>query len=680
MVAASRVDTRIVGVTDSLLDNRIEPITATDDEIRDAVAGAHLSSFLPALLPALAHAIGDDSILVEALRPDGTKIRDESAGLTPEQEVEIRTIAADTLIEVRDGIRSFDDEATKSEVDTDRLQRLMAFAIGESIAADYVPLMREELSVTGDDLRAPRWRADRLAPDRPFSVAIIGAGMSGILATHRLRQAGIDVVVFEKNHDVGGTWLENTYPGCRVDVSNHVYSYSFAQRIDWPYYFSPQPELLEYFRTCADEFGVREHVRFGHEVTAMTWSDDDRMWTVEIDGPDGEMTHEFHAVISAVGQLNRPNMPTIEGMDTFAGPSFHSARWDHDVDLDDKHVVVIGAGASAVQFVPHVAERAAHLTVLQRTPNWFVPVPMYHDPVPDGLQWLFRHVPGYAQWYRFWLFWRSSEGLLPACAVDDGWEDTSLATGAANAELRELLEQWLHLCYADRPDLYDVVLPMYPPASKRIVLDNGSWSTTMKRDDVTLDGDPIDRIEADAVVTTDAHGSQTRHRADVIIYATGFQASKFLTPMKVVGTGGRDLHEVWSGDARAYLGVVHPGFPNLFLCYGPNTNIVVNGSIIYFSECEVHYAVGVIEMLLRNGWASADCRQDVHDAYNERIDAGNLKMAWGVSTVNSWYKAESGRVAQNWPFSLLEYWRQTRAPDPADFATTVMKPDAEPPT
>ncbi len=493
MVPASGPDATIGGVTDSLLDNRIEPITATDDEIRAAVAGAHQASFLPALLPALAHATGDESILVESVRPDGTMIRDESAGLSTAQEREIRRIAVDTLIAARDGVRSFDDEATKSDIDTDRLRRLMSFAIGESIDADYVPLMREELSVTGDDLRAPRWRAEELAPDRQFPVAIIGAGMSGILAGHRLAQAGIEFVIYEKNDDVGGTWLENTYPGCRVDVSNHVYSYSFAQRNDWPYYFSPQPELLDYFRTCADEFGVREHVRFGHEVTAMVWSDDDDVWTLEIDGPDGELVHVVCAVISAVGQLNRPNMPTIEGLDDFSGPSFHSAHWDHDVDLHDKHVVVIGAGASAVQFVPHVAEAAAHLTVLQRTPNWFVPVPTYHEPVADGLQWLFRHVPGYAQWYRFWLFWRSSEGLLPACAVDDDWDDLSLSTGVGNAELRELLEQWLYLCYADRPDLHDTVRPMYPPASKRIVLDNGSWSTTLKRNDVTLDGRPIAR-------------------------------------------------------------------------------------------------------------------------------------------------------------------------------------------
>ncbi|MEL6891030.1 MAG: FAD-dependent oxidoreductase [Actinomycetota bacterium] len=645
--------------------NVIEPIIASDGEIRAAVDGAHLPSFLPALLPSLAHATDDLTLLRAELRPDGDLIRDESAGLTPEQQRKIRDAAVDVLIAVRDGSMSFDRGA--EPIDGDLLRQLMSFAIGEEIDADYVPLMREELSVTGDDLRAPAWRADELAPGRRFPVAIIGAGMSGILAAHRLAQAGIDYVVYEKNDDVGGTWLENTYPGCRVDVTNHVYSYSFAQRSDWPHYFSPQPELLDYFRACADEFGVRPNVRFEHEVTAMSWSDDDLTWTIEGVGPDGEFTEEFAAVISAVGQLNRPLMPGIVGMDDFAGPSFHSARWQHDVDLDGKDVVVIGAGASAVQFVPYVAQRAAHLSVLQRTPNWFVPVPQYHEPVADGLQWLFRHIPGYAQWYRFWLFWRSSEGLLPACAVDPDREDLSLATGAANAELRELLEQWLYLCYVDRPDLQDKVRPMYPPASKRIVLDNGSWSNTLKRDDVTLDVDPIARIESDAVVTTDADGNETRHRADVIIYATGFQASKFLTPMKVVGRGGRDLHDVWDGNARAHLGVVHPGFPNFFLTYGPNTNIVVNGSIIYFSECEVHYVLAVLELLLREGAAAVDCRQDVHDAYNDRIDAGNLAMAWGVSTVTSWYKSASGRVAQNWPFSLLEYWQQTRAVDPSDY-------------
>ena len=654
-------------MSESLIDNQIHPITQGDDEIAAALADAALPMFLPALLPALAHATGDYSLLVDALRPDGATLRDETSGLSPEQQAEIRRLALDTLIAVRDGGARFSDDATKSEVDAQRLRELMSFVVGEDVDAQYVPLMREELSVTGDDLRAPQWSANELDPDRAFPVAVIGAGMSGILAAHRLQQAGVPFVVYEKNHDVGGTWLENTYPGCRVDVSNHVYSYSFAQRNDWPYYFSPQPELLDYFRACADEFGIREHVRFGHEVTAMTWSDEDQDWTLEITGPHGETTERVCAVISAVGQLNRPKMPTIDGMETFAGPAFHSANWNHDVELTGKQVVVIGAGASAVQFVPIVAEQAGHLTVLQRTPNWFVPVPIYHERVSDGLQWLFRHVPGYAQWYRFFLFWRSSEGLLEACVVDEDREDLSLATGAGNEELRTLLEMWLYLQFADRPDLQDKVRPMYPPASKRIILDNGLWGITIKRDNVTLDVDRIARIEPDAVVTVDADGTPTRHRADVIIYATGFQASKFLTPMKVVGTGGRDLHEVWDGDARAYLGVVHPGFPNFFLCYGPNTNIVVNGSIIYFSECEVHYALAVIEMLLRNGQKSADCRQDVHDAYNERIDAGNLKMAWGVSTVNSWYKAESGRVAQNWPFSLLEYWQQTRSADPNDY-------------
>jgi 4-hydroxyacetophenone monooxygenase len=542
----------------------------------------------------------------------------------------------------------------------------MEFTVGEPMDDAYMPLLEEELSVTGTDLRAPAWRKDDVAPDRDFTVAVVGAGMSGLLAAHRLDQIGVDFVVFDKNDDVGGTWLENSYPGCRVDIPNHFYSYSFAQRNDWPYHFSPQAVLLDYFRACTDELDLRRHIRFGHTVSAMTWDADSATWTLELDTPDGETTFRANAVISAVGQLNRPKFPDIPGRDRFAGPSFHSAEWRHDVDLAGKRVAVIGSGASAVQFVPIIAEQTGHLTIFQRTPNWFFPVPHYHEPVQDGLNWLFTHVPSYAQWYRFFLFWRGAEGLLPACKVDPEWPDTSLSVSELNQEVRDLLSMYLEFEFAERPDLAAKVIPQYPPASKRIVLDNGGWPRTLRREDVTLDTDPIAEITEQGIVTADG----VLHEFDVIIYATGFQASRFLTPMKVVGVDGVDLHDEWHGDARAYLGITIPHFPNFFCLYGPNTNIVVNGSIIYFSECEVHYTTESIRLLLETGRRAMDCRPEVHDAYNVHVDAGNLQMAWGVSTVNSWYKNDTGRVAQNWPFSLLEYWQQTRRPDPTDYVLT----------
>ena len=207
------------------------------------------------------------------------------------------------------------------------------------------------------------------------------------------------------------------------------------------------------------------------------------------------------------------------------------------------------------------------------------------------------------------------------------------------------------------------MIPQYPPASKRIVLDNGGWARTLKRDDVDLDTTPISEITERGVLTVDG----TLHEVDAIVYATGFTASKFLTPMKVVGVGGVDLHEQWDGNARAYLGVTIPHFPNFFCLYGPNTNIVVNGSIIYFSECGVRYILGCIEALLRSRRASLEVKREAHDRFNGAVDAANRGMAWGASDVNSWYKNDLGRVSQNWPFTLLEYWQRTLRPEPSDY-------------
>jgi 4-hydroxyacetophenone monooxygenase len=239
-------------------------------------------------------------------------------------------------------------------------------------------------------------------------VAIVGAGMSGIAVAHRLAQAGVPYVILEKNSDVGGTWLENRYPGCRVDVPNHFYSYSFAQTSEWPQHFSTQPVLLEYFRACADEFGIRPNVRFDTEVVDATWSDADAVWNVTVRTADGATDVVVaHALVSAVGQLNRPNLPDIPGIERFRGESFHSARWDASVDLAGKRVAIIGTGASAAQFIPPVAEAAASLRVFQRTPPWLLETPNYHDDLPEGTRWLLDHVPTFAHWDRVWIFWRS---------------------------------------------------------------------------------------------------------------------------------------------------------------------------------------------------------------------------------------------------------------------------------
>jgi len=635
--------------------SRSEPVqfTSTDEQLAEMVAVADL----PSLLATLAHDCNTPQLLEADLYLDPTKHHEPQGGWTPAQQAHARELALDALVGLRDAGWPVAPKPT-----ADSVRPIIRWMTATETSDDYVALLLEELG--GEDLRAPSWKAEEIAPDRPFRVAVVGAGMSGLLAAHRLRQAGIEVVVFEKNSDVGGTWLENTYPGCRVDVASHLFCYSFAQRGDWPQHFSDQPELLSYFQRFADDSGVRSCIRFSTTVESVEFDDDTTTWQLYTLGSDGgQGLDSFDAVINATGQLNRPKFPDITGRNSFAGPSFHSARWDHDVDLTGKRVAVIGTGASAAQFIPIIAEDATEVLVFQRTPNWLAPTLDYHDDVADGHRWLLDHVPYYSQWYRFWLFWRYAEGILPAVKVDPEWTDGGQSVSAANQELRMLLGMYIGLCFGDRPDLLPKVMPDYPPAAKRIIRDNGIWATTLKRDNVQLITEPIDAIEPAGLRMAD--GAQ--HDVDVIIYATGFQASRFLTPMRVRGRKGVDLHEQWDGNARAYLGIVAPNFPNFFMLYGPNTNIVVNGSIIYFSECEVHYVMQCLHHLLANNVRAIDCRQEVHDRYNERIDDGNRLMAWGASTVNSWYKSDSGRVAQNWPFSLLEFWQQTREIDSDDY-------------
>ena len=637
-----------------------EALAAGDD---DRIAAAVEQAAVGALLPALAQVTGDVGLVPEHLRPDPDDFMDPQGGLTGERLAEARALAASALRELRDGRRR---RVEAPPVDDAPLRPLAAHVVGDAHVDDYLPLLLEELAPEGVDRRAPTWHKDDLAPDTPFHVVVVGAGMSGLLAAHRLRQVGVDVTVLDKNDDVGGTWLENTYPGCRVDVPNALYSYSFAHAT-WPQHFSDQATLLAYFRRFADETGVRSCVRFGTEVLGATWSDADRTWTVRArraGAPDGTPIEELtaHAVVSAVGQLNRPRLPDLPGIEEFAGPWFHSARWRHDVDLTGKRVAVVGTGASAAQFIPVVADQAAELSVFQRTPNWLAPTPDYHDDVEPETRWLLAALPEYGDWYRLWLFWRMHEGLTAAAEVDPAWDPSTGTVSLLNEMVRLGLVAYLDEQFAGHPELRDAVVPTYPPIAKRIVRDNGVWAATLTRPHVHLVTDPIERITADGV-----RAGGVDHPVDVIVYGTGFAASQFLTPMQVTGRDGLDLHRHWDGDARAYLGITVPHFPNLFCLYGPNTNIVINGSIIFFSECEVHYLTECVRLLLAGGHHALEPTEAVHDAYNAEVDAANARMAWGASSVNSWYKNASGRVSQNWPFPLLEYWRRTRVPDPDDF-------------
>ncbi len=627
-------------------------ITADDATIAAALQEAHI----PSLVLALIHMTGDMSLVRGDIKPVVEFLSSED-GLTDEQRDEIRRTALQVLIRHRDDPQDF-------YVPSDgELREMMDFITGQSLAEEYVEFLSAELGMHGEDAYAQpevykvpeHTRAD-------FKVLVIGAGMSGLLSAIRLQEAGVDFAVVEKNSDVGGTWLENTYPGCRVDSANHVYSYSFRPQ-DWPQHFSPQPVLRQYFADTADEYGLRDRIRFNTEVESATFDEASGMWHVQVNGPDGAETLVANAVISAVGQLNRPKMPDIDGVGTFAGPAWHSAEWRHDVDLTGKRVGVIGTGGSAFQFVPIVADQAQSVTIFQRTAPWIVPNETYFQEVPQGKHWLLNHVPFYAKWFRFNMFWSAAEGLLQAVTGEAGWNKPEESVSELNQQFRESLIANLQEVLADRPDLLDKCTPDYPPGAKRALIDDGKYLRTLKRDNVELLTDGIDAITEKGLRAADG----VEHEFDVLIYGTGFKASSFLHPMKIYGLQGKELHETWRDEPRAFKGITVPGFPNLFCCYGPNTNIVVNGSIIFFSECEVRYIMGCLAMVMQSNSKALDVKPEVHERYNQWIDKGNAGMAWGQSGVNTWYKNASGHITQNWPYTLLEFWQQTRAPAAEDY-------------
>ncbi|HSM95096.1 MAG TPA: NAD(P)/FAD-dependent oxidoreductase [Rhizomicrobium sp.] len=616
---------------------------------------------LPALLMALVHVTGDASIIDEFPRPLYDFFAEgRLGGYNEEVQAKIRARA-------KAAIEAYLVKGQKlpPPPSNDTLHKMMNFIAGVDIPQHYIPFMEEELGISGEDVKHPHWETEKLSAARGrMRVVVIGAGMSGILSAIRLQQAGIAFDVIEKNADVGGTWLENTYPGCRVDNPNHMYSFSFEPNHDWPYHYSTQDVLLDYFRRTAEKYGLRKRIRFETQVLETRFDEKASKWHVKIRDKAGKgETIVADAVISAVGQLNQPKMPDIPGVGSFKGPAFHSAQWRHDVDLKGKRVNVIGTGASAFQFVPAIAPIVKEMKVFQRTPPWLGPTPDYHEKVGEGKKWLLEHMPFYAKWYRFWIFWMMTDGIYEFVKSDATWNGPENSVSPNNAMLREMLSAAIKPQTDDAPWLFDKIIPDYPFGGKRSVRDNGVWVAALKRPNVELVTEPIAEINATGIKTND--GKQ--YDSDVLIYGTGFHASNFLRTFRVYGRGGVELHDQWNGDARAYLGMTVPHFPNFFIIYGPNTNIVVNGSIIFFSECSVRYIMGCLRLLAETGNATLEPKETVHDTFNARVDEANKMMAWGAPQVSSWYKNAKGRVSQNWPFPLVDYWSATLKPNPNDF-------------
>lgn len=478
-------------------------------------------------------------------------------------------------------------------------------------------------------------------------IAIVGTGFSGLCLAIQLKKRGIDsFTLFEKADRVGGTWRENTYPGAECDIPSALYSFSFERNPRWTHKWSEQPEILQYLEYCAKKYDIYPHIRFHEEVKEAVFDETSGKWRVTT---SGGTTEEFDAFVSAVGQLHKSVIPKFEGADRFAGPSFHSARWNHSVDLKDKNVAVIGNAASAIQFIPQIAPLVKRLTILQRTANWIVPK---ND--REYRNWekkLGTLLPALTNLYRLRIWLQGELVLYPLMSRN--------ATSRLRKKSEQAAREYLESKISD-PILREKLTPKYPMGAKRILFSDDYYDA-LARDNVFVVTEPIDHIEERGVATKDG----VLHEADVLIYATGFETTSFLTPMRVVGLGGQVINDVWERNgAEAYLGITHTGFPNFFMMYGPNTNLGHN-SIVYMIESQTQYILSCLDLLGSNGTKWLDVKPEVQKAYNERIQARMADKVW-LMVDKSWYRTKD-KVTNNWVGRTTEYRRATRKANAEDY-------------
>lgn len=475
-------------------------------------------------------------------------------------------------------------------------------------------------------------------------VAIVGTGFAGLGMAIQLLQAGYrNLTLFEKSGRVGGTWRDNTYPGSGCDVPSHLYSFSFEPKADWTRRFSEHHEILSYIEQCVQKYGLRPYIRFNCEVQRARFDEAAGRWRISLKG--GEET-EADILVTGTGQLNRPWCAPLPGIGDFTGKTFHSARWDHDYDLKGKRVAVIGNGASAIQFIPRIAPEVEKLTIYQRTANWIVPKPDRRYTRFE--HWLFRKVPGWRRVYRAWIYCMLEMRFF---AFSRGSKLGKLMEAACRRNIRKSV--------AD-PRLREVLTPDYAIGCKRVLISN-DYYPAVQRPNVEIVTSGIKRVEADAIVTADGE----RRPTDTIIYATGFESTRFLAPIEIEGPGGRNLNGAWGAGAEAFRGVAVSGFPNLFMLYGPNTNLGHN-SIIFMIECQVRYIMECLKEMRRRGLKTLEVKPEPMRRYNEEVQEQLRNSVWSAGC-DSWYKTADGKITNNWPRFTVSYWREMRHPDFEEF-------------
>ncbi len=626
-----------------------ELLSASDAQIDDAMQYAS-----PMVLRGLLHQLTGDPELI-AMKPGTAAKFGVGREMADEADADLlKAKGAAFLKQYRDSGAGEIDIGPQA-----RLRQSLSLTAGHEIPENELHIWQEEAAFDRW-ARGVHWQGG--TPPKnvdEFKVAVIGTGISGLNVAVQLKQAGIPFVVFEKNPEVGGSWFENRYPGARVDTSSRGYTHLFSYDYPYEYSYSPRDHNLKYFKWVADTFGIRGNILFNTEVTSMDWDDATAQWTLKSQGPSGPGTAQFNAVISCVGFLSRPQMPQIEGMDSFGGHLFHTAAWPEGVDVKGKRVAVVGSGASGYQTTPVIAETAAHISLFQRQPNWCLEDEIYLKKLPPQALWLDRNFPFYSNYVRFRVGALINPELSKAgIQVDPDFHDPHTLS-AGNKATRDMCVAFATRKLGSRPDLLEKMIPNFPPMASRPIRVDADYSVydALLRDNVSLVTDAIEKITPKGIVS-----GGVEHEFDIISFATGFKANDYLWPMEVRGRGGVRIEEVWAKDGpRAYLGAMVPGFPNLFMCYGPNSNNFGGFTVVDLLELVAQFALRCIAGLIESQQRSVEVTDDGYWRFASILDEVERKMVYMDPRAHNYYQ-HGGRSCVNGPIDIRRMWRWLNDP------------------
>ena len=619
--------------------SRIDPV-----ELR-----ANLRQADPGVLVAVLAQLTGDAAVIDRFGPAISHVPDP-----PERAGVIDPDTAETLVSAVIDALDASDQSIRV-LDTELFTRLLPVALGSDVDDEFIPLLLEQ---GGFQLSQPTLPRTVPIPETT-TVAIIGVGLAGIIAALAAADAGVTFEIFDRNDEVGGTWLTTKYPGIGVDTPSAYYSLSREVNPEWTSYYPQGAEYQAYLVSLADKYGLRDHIRFGAEVEALVWDEDRNQWRIESVNRDGNrVISHARVVITAAGYLNRPRWPDVRGRESFAGRSIHTAQWDPSLDLTGKRVAIIGAGCTAVQIVDACVDEVEHLTVFQRQPHWVAPRKRPTDDVPEFRRYLGRHVPYYANWHRLKSYWATADNNYPVILQDPEWARDHLSISAANDVLLQMCLEYIDRTFGAGSELARRVTPDFAPYGKRIIRDPGGYYAALTRSHVDVEASEPAEVNERGIVTADGRQLDL----DVIIYATGYHLD-FLSTIDIRGRNGRKLADEWGDSPRAYRGGTVPAFPNLFINSAPNYSPAHGAGANFSMEVLAHYIIECLQLMALHGAETMEVTQQAYDDYVAAIDETMAGTVWcHTPNAHTYYRSGSGRVVVANPYRLVDLWHQHRAP------------------